>query len=85
VVQSQETVARYQLSRYANALNSQDCFFPNPRQVAIYDEEWLASVQNLPTYNLSDITIDNTLFQGEDYYYCVALSADAGLVTGYPQ
>ena len=62
-MQSQQTVARYQLARFANALNSTDCFYPSPRQVDLYDAAWLASVQDLPNYNLGDISIDNTLFQ----------------------
>ena len=66
------------MARYLNAARCQDCSVPDEATVEYFDQTWLETHQSDLTYNLDDISLEDTYYRGDNYYYCVAEVVENG-------
>ena len=71
-----EYLSRYDLIEGLSRATCQDCVVPPLSWHEKYTASWLEDVQKKQLYNIEDITFTGTIYEGEDYFSCVARGVD---------
>ena len=80
-----EYVSRYDMAKYINEATCHDCVGPDETMITTYTAARLENKKQDLKYNIEDISVEDTLYNGKDYFYCVAEITDTGYMSGYPR
>jgi hypothetical protein len=69
-------ISRFDMTKYLAAVRCTDCLIPDAQMISDYDALWLADTQKTIQYNIDDVDAYMP-YNGDNYYYCLADTADA--------
>lgn len=82
-VLTQESISRYDLARYLNAIDCQDCINPSQTMQDTYIPTFRDPFVAITDNNFQDIAYRQAFYKQESYYYCVAYAWDNEYMNGY--
>lgn len=77
-------ISRYELSKFLNFIDCNDCSIPRPEIRNSLTADWLVQFKARPDKNFEDLIYDNTIFDWENQYWCVAYAWYMDWMNWYP-
>ncbi len=85
LIDDNKPLYRNDVIRLLSTISCIDCLHPNQYLTDKYSSSRWRSFIKQPGNNFDDILRNNYFWNGENYYYCAALSAEQGVINGYPR
>ena len=82
-IQGQKAISRYEMTRLLSTSQCFDCNYPKISYKDKYTDQRFTNFQKQNWIYLWDITFNNALFWGYNYYYCIAYGGDKWFANWY--